>query len=134
MKVNELARTVGVEPHIVRYYARIGLLRPSRDPANGYKRFGRADVERLRFIRRARHLGLRLRDVEDLLGGSERCCEGLKERLGDRLRENRHRIAELQALQRRMEGFLGRWRVCDGCPGGCGVSCPHVREALGRDE
>ncbi len=134
MKVNELARTVGVEPHVVRYYTRIGLLKPSRDPANNYKRFGHADAERLRFIRRARRLGLNLHDVEHLLWRTDRCCEGLQQRLIERLDENRRHIAELRAQQRRMEGVLRRWRACDGCPGGCGVTCPHVRAALDAEE
>lgn len=39
MTVNELAKAAGVEPNGLRYYARIGLLRPKRHPENGDKLF-----------------------------------------------------------------------------------------------
>ena len=67
MRVNELARLAGVPAHVVRYYARIRLLSPDRDPHNAYRRFGPRDVERLMFIRVARRLGCSLADIADLL-------------------------------------------------------------------
>lgn len=33
MTVIELARLVGMAPDVIRYYARIGLLKPTRNPA-----------------------------------------------------------------------------------------------------
>jgi DNA-binding transcriptional MerR regulator len=36
MQVHELATRAGVAPHIVRYYARLALLRPARDASNKY--------------------------------------------------------------------------------------------------
>ena len=37
MQVHELAERTAVSVHGVRYYARLGLLRPTRDPRNKYK-------------------------------------------------------------------------------------------------
>ena len=37
MYVNELAIAAGVNAGVVRYYTRIGLLHPERNPDNGYR-------------------------------------------------------------------------------------------------
>lgn len=50
MIVNELAKPVGVEPHIVRYHTRIGLFRPVRHPR-----------ERLQAVSTHRHRLTRMR-------------------------------------------------------------------------
>jgi DNA-binding transcriptional MerR regulator len=68
MKVQEVAQLAEVPAHVVRYYARIRLLRPERDPHNAYRRFGLRDVERLMFIRVARRLGCSLADIAAILG------------------------------------------------------------------
>jgi DNA-binding transcriptional MerR regulator len=52
MTVIELARLAGVTADAVRYYARVGLLSPKRNAANGYREFSAFDVRRLRFIKR----------------------------------------------------------------------------------
>jgi MerR HTH family regulatory protein len=44
MTVLELARKSGVGGHVIRYYARIGLLQPTRHSRNGYKLFVDSDV------------------------------------------------------------------------------------------
>jgi len=53
MKVQDLATRVGITPHTVRYYNKLGLPSAQRDPANRYRRFGVEALERLRCVRRA---------------------------------------------------------------------------------
>ncbi len=36
-RVNELAKFCDVSPDTIRHYTRIGLLKPSRNPENGYR-------------------------------------------------------------------------------------------------
>ena len=57
MLVNELAKKSGVEAHVVRYYTRIGLLQPQRNPGNGYQLFGRDDRWRLEKVQETLDLG-----------------------------------------------------------------------------
>jgi DNA-binding transcriptional MerR regulator len=67
LTVSQLADRVGVRADTVRYYERVGLLpAPARSPA-GYRTYGQAAVERLRFIKGAQRVGLRLRDIAELL-------------------------------------------------------------------
>lgn len=112
MKVNELARAAGVPPHVVRYYARIGLLRPLRDPANGYRVFSREDVERLRLIRGLRSLGCSLAEVRRVLeaaeGGSARAEQVIVGVLAHRRERTRRELAALQARERVLSRLLAQ--------------------------
>jgi DNA-binding transcriptional MerR regulator len=50
----------------LRYYEEIGLLAPERSDA-GYRIYDRRDEERLRFIGRAKRLGLSLEEIGSLV-------------------------------------------------------------------
>lgn len=61
LSVSGLASRVGVSPHAVRYYERLGLLRPAARTAAGYRRYDQGAVDRLRLVKGAQRVGLRLR-------------------------------------------------------------------------
>lgn len=65
--VAELAGAAGVRPDTIRYYEREGLLDPPPRTAAGYRRYPPQAVERLAFIRGCQRLGLRLREIAELL-------------------------------------------------------------------
>ena len=112
MKVSEVASLVGVTPHTVRYYTSIGLLVPAVDPGNGYRRFKNVDVHRLRFVLRAKRLGFHLDEIVEILGMSDRGrtpCPVVREIVERRITETRERLAEMEALQVRLEQALALW-------------------------
>jgi DNA-binding transcriptional MerR regulator len=53
----EAARLLDLTPEIARSWEREGLLHVPRDPANGYRRYGPAEISRLRVIRMLRLAG-----------------------------------------------------------------------------
>lgn len=120
MTVNEFSRRGAIAPHVVRYYARIGLLEPTRHPENGYKLFSRTDAARLQFIRNAQSLGYSLEEIRRLLalsGKGKSVCREARAILKQRLAENRAKLEKLTALQERMERALQLWeRVPDSKP------------------
>ena len=65
--IGQLAKRAGVAIDTVRYYERNHLLSPSTRLASGYRRYGDAELKRLRFIRRAKALGFTLEDIRGLL-------------------------------------------------------------------
>lgn len=67
LRIAELAELVGVSTDTVRYYERAGLLPPPPRTPSGYRAYQPTAVDRLRFIQGAQRLGLRLRDIGDLL-------------------------------------------------------------------
>jgi len=65
--VKQLARIAGVSARTLHYYDEIGLLRPERNPYNGYRQYGRTAVLRLQQILFLRELGLSLDEIRSLL-------------------------------------------------------------------
>ena len=110
LKVSELAEKTGVSADTVRYYEKEGLLpEPGRTPS-GYRQYGVDAVERLHFIRGAQTLGLKLRDIKELLSirdlGS--CpCGHTQQLLEQRVAEIDEEIRQLRPLKRELQS-MGR--------------------------
>jgi DNA-binding transcriptional MerR regulator len=73
--IGQLAKHGGIGIDTVRYHERHGLLTPRGRLASGYRRYGKPELARLRFIRRAQALGFTLKEIKELLALSAR--EGL---------------------------------------------------------
>ena len=61
-----MAARTGFSPSALRYYEDLGLLRPGRN-RSGYRVYDDPSVERLRFVGRAKQLGLNLDEIGGLL-------------------------------------------------------------------
>lgn len=132
MTVNELARHAGVTPHTVRYYARIGLLTPTRSKRNGYQQFTEADVRRVSFIRRSQSLGFTLSDIAEIFRKSrhrETPCPLVRDIIRQRIEENGAVLDELVELRDRMKRALRKWqRLPDAVPKGDEIC--HLIESI----
>jgi len=112
LTVNDLAQESRLPPDTVRYYARIGLIKPAGRRANGYKQFTAEDVQRLHFIRQAKRLGFTLTEIRgifDEAGKGASPCPLVREIIARRIEETRQQVAELVNLQQRMESALSQW-------------------------
>lgn len=65
--VNELATLAGVTPRTLRWYDKLGLLKPGRTTGAGYRLYGPAEVERLQQILLYRELDLPLEEIRAIL-------------------------------------------------------------------
>ncbi len=130
--VNELAIQSNAPAHVVRYYVRIGLIRPTAQQENGYRLFEPQDANRLRFIRMAKQLGFTLNEIKQITQHaetSESPCEDVRRIIQDRILENRAKINEMMNLQTRMELALEQWKLMpDGVPDGNSVC--HLIESF----
>ena len=113
LTIGQLARATGVTAKTIRYYEAVGVLPPPSRSAAGYRLYDPSAVERLRFVRRARALGLPLRDLKTLvvtLDGARR--PGLRSRLLALVRAQlaavRDRSAELRMLQQHLQQTVRR--------------------------
>ncbi len=129
--IGEVARRAAISIDTVRYYERRHLLPAPARRASGYRQYGDEDVQRLRFIRRAKALGFALEDIRSLLDLSidhERGVHGLRARTEAKHADIDARIAQLQKMRRGL-----RQLVAD-CPGsGALAPCP-ILAALGGKE
>jgi len=118
LTIGRLAEATGVPARTIRYYEQVGALsRPSRTAA-GYRTYTPQAVERLRFLRRARALGLSLRQLRPLAEALEHGPAGsLPPRLRGVIRAHldsvERRIAELDLLRRQLERVLERLDAAD---------------------
>ena len=116
LTIGQVAKTTGVAARTIRYYEQIGILpAPSRTTSN-YRQYDQPGVERLRFIRRARSLGLPLHGLKTLtstLNGTPR--PPLRPRLlalvQEQLSTVQGQIAELELLRRQLEQVSHRMRT-----------------------
>ena len=67
MKINEAARLAGVTERTLRYYDRIGLLRPSGMTDGGYRLYDGAAMQRLQQILFFRELGFPLAQIREIM-------------------------------------------------------------------
>ncbi len=65
-KIGQLANLVGVSPRTIRYYEEIGLLNSIKRLEGGKRVYTDQDYQRLKFIKRLKHLGLTLAEMHEL--------------------------------------------------------------------
>ncbi len=133
MTISGLARAGGVGVETIRYYQRRALLDvPGRSGGNdlsgGVRRYGDADVRRLRFIRSAQAAGFTLDQIAELLAldaGEDRARA--RDLARERIAALDAKIAELTAARASLERLAGE----------CGASksgpCPIIASFLHAD-
>lgn len=111
--IGELSRRTGVKVPTIRYYEQMGLLAAAGRTEGNQRRYDRAGLERLSFIRHARDLGLSIEAIRELADLSTRpdapCADAHRIARAHRS-AIRARIDKLT----RLEAELGRIEtVCD---------------------
>lgn len=107
-----LAKKADIPLFTVRYYTRIGLLKPSRDLRNGYKIYKPSDSDRLKFISAAKELGFTLAEIEEILDHAahgDSPCPMVRDVVEKRIEENKVKIREMKRLQKRLEAAASMW-------------------------
>ncbi|MEO0595883.1 MAG: heavy metal-responsive transcriptional regulator, partial [Chloroflexota bacterium] len=99
--IGELSKQAGVSTQTIRYYESIGLLPDPMRASNGYRQYKDKDIERLKFITRARQLDFSLDDVNEILALKEKReapCRYVMEMMTQQIQAIEQRIADLQQL------------------------------------
>lgn len=113
MKVTELAKTLGVTADTVRYYTRIGLLTPVKQPDNGYKYYSKNEQRRLQFILNAKQLGFTVADIQQILDQAkkgETVCPLVRKLIEHRLEQTERQFKQTQRLRARMQQAVEQWQ------------------------
>ncbi|HEY3287043.1 MAG TPA: Hg(II)-responsive transcriptional regulator [Gemmatimonadaceae bacterium] len=120
--IGSFAKAAGVNVETIRFYQRRKLLPMPARPYGRIRRYGTADVARVRFIKAAQGLGFSLDEVAELLRLDDGAhCDDAREAAEAKLREVREKLVGL----RRIEGALAR--LIRTCRAGTGrVQCPLI--------
>lgn len=117
MQIRDLAKRCGISVELVRYYVRLGMLRPKRAKTSKDERLTEDDIGRLLFISRARKLGFTLKEIRTILEESQTdnaACPHAWQIIQRRIAENQKRVYEELTLQMRMEQVLAQWQCLNG--------------------
>lgn len=126
MTIGKLAQAAGVGVDTVRFYERSGLLGKPLRSLSGYRLYAPSEIDRLRFIRRAKALGFTLEQIVELLSlshGGDRA--DVKALASARLAEIDLRVADLIAMRESLAKLV---EDCDGH--GSVAGCPIIESVL----
>ena len=108
MRVGELADRSGVSASTLRYYEKLGLLRPASRSPSGYREYTKETLDQIALIRRAKELGFSLREIRSLLvrpRGVSR--EAVLAAVGSKLTELEREKKSLGSKERKLRSFRG---------------------------
>ncbi len=134
LRIGEVATSSGITVGAVRYYERMGLLSHDARTSGGFRTYSADIIERLSFIRQAQSLGLRLRDIRELLGArghrGRQNCERVRALLEQRLADVEAQMSELETFRRTLRTAL---ESCDSALTSESVDeCPMARSLTSR--
>lgn len=125
MNIGQAAKHTGLSAKMIRYYEAIGLLPSAGRSESGYRQYSEDDLQRLRFIRRARDLGFSLAESGRLLAlwhDRERASADVKALAVEHIEALNGKIAELEALRDTLQTLV------DHCQGDNRPDCPILED------
>ncbi len=122
LTIGTFAGAAGVNVETVRFYQRRGLLTAPDRPYGRIRRYGSADVARVRFVKAAQRLGFSLDEVASLLildDGAH--CDEARALAEAKLEDVRGKLADLRRIEKLLVALVRECRASRGT-----VSCPLI--------
>lgn len=129
LRIGDVAAAAGLSVDAVRYYERLGLLTPEARTQGGFRAYSDRSIERLAFIKQAQRLGLRLKEIRELVhpisGAGRSHCERVRAVITQRLADVEVQMTELKTFRRTLRSALEN---CNEALGSEEIEeCPVVR-------
>ncbi|MBI3153954.1 MAG: Hg(II)-responsive transcriptional regulator [Burkholderiales bacterium] len=122
LTIGAVAKAAGVNVETVRFYQRRALLPEPDRPYGSIRRYGAADVARIRFVKAAQRLGFSLDEVASLLRLDDGThCDEARELAEAKLADVRARLKDLRRIESALAALV---RDCGTRRGT--VSCPLI--------
>ncbi|MGE0288447.1 MAG: Hg(II)-responsive transcriptional regulator [Bradyrhizobium sp.] len=120
--IGALAETAGVNVETIRFYQRKGLMLEPERPYGSVRRYGAAELARVRFIKSAQRLGFSLEEVAELLKLEDgaRCSEA-RQLAEHKLVDVRKKLADLERIESVLAELVARCSAVRGR-----VNCPLI--------
>lgn len=131
LSIGAFATSAGVNVETIRFYQRRGLLPEPARPLGGIRRYGSADVSRVKFVKSAQRLGFSLDDVAQLLRLEDGThCSAAAELASRHLAEVRVRLKDIKRMEKALSTLVAQCESSSGL-----VTCPLIaslNEGLGH--
>lgn len=100
LTIGDFAKAAGVNVETIRFYQRKGLLLEPDKPYGSIRRYGEADVTRVRFMKSAQRLGFSLDEIGELLQLEDGAhCEEASSLAASKLKDVREKLADLTRIE-----------------------------------
>jgi DNA-binding transcriptional MerR regulator len=109
--IGDVARQLDLTVKTIRYYESLGLLGAPQRTETGYRVYADQDVERLRFIKGAKALGLSLAEIKEIVGiwgEGVAPCGHVEHMLNEKLADLDRRIQELVTFRDALTTYMGQ--------------------------
>ena len=77
--IKEAELLTGITRQNIRYYEKMGLIHPSREKENQYRKYNKEDIRRLKLIYMFRKLDMPLEEIQQILDGRKDLQEALEQ-------------------------------------------------------
>ena len=124
MLITEIAKKLNITTRTIRHYEEIGVIKANR-LENNYRYFNAENINKLKFLVRARNLGFSLEECKELIklfGNSSRKSENVRDIAKNKLTKISKQIKELEDLKESLEWLVSK------CPGNSKPECPILDE------
>lgn len=124
MFIKDLSKKLKITTRAIRHYEEIGII-TSKRMENNYRYFDESNLDKLKFLVRARKLGFSLEECKELIKlfeNDNRKSENVRNIAKNKLENIDKQIQELKDLKKSLE-----WLVLK-CPGDGKPDCPIINE------
>ena len=122
LTIGVFAKAAGVNVETIRFYQLKGLLPQPERPLGSIRRYGQADVVRVKFVKSAQRLGFCLDEIGQLLKLEDGThCSEAAELAALRLADVRARLADLTRMEAALSKLVSECNAHQG-----NVSCPLI--------
>ena len=124
MFITEIAKKLKITNRAIRHYEEVGIV-TSKRLNNNYRYFDEENIDKLKFLVRARNLGFSLEECKELIKlfkNENRKSESVRDIAKKKLENINEQINELNDLKKSLEWLLKK------CPGNDRPDCPIIDE------
>jgi len=116
MKIGELSKNTGFQVETLRYYEKLGLLKPISRTESGYREYDGESLKQLQFIKQAKYVGFSLNEISELLTlrveRDQHSCGDVKIIAEQKIEQIDNKINELDKMRKALH------KITDACCGG----------------
>jgi len=126
--VGAFAAAAGVNVETIRFYQRKGLVPEPTRPYGQIRRYGDADVARVKFVKSAQRLGFSLEEIAGLLQLEDGThCDAARVMAEEKLEDVRAKLRDLRRIESTLRRLVG-----DCCAAQGTITCPLIASLNAR--
>lgn len=122
LKIGDVAKGAGVNVQTLRYYERVGVLKPIIRRDSGYRIYDEDAIRTVLFIKKSQELGFSLDEIKELLllkASEVSKCEEVQEKARQQLSLVEEKINKLSVMKSLLTTFINRCEnreLTESCP------------------